>query len=176
MADNIQELAVLDFPSQNYNQRFVVDIVKTTFDIPFYEPNHARKIAGNLPQGGVTTPFRPKPMGAIVKRRLINGFQYHSDCFLQKFVPEGRYSKRTLLPVSLFDILPPDWFGPVAAVSQFLNHLLNILFAESIRSVIIAAFGGCAFVCVELLVGGVINIFPQQISVEPREHAVFVVV
>ena len=114
-------------------------------------------------------------MGAIVKCRFIDGFQYHSDCFLQKFIPEGWNAKRTFLSIPLLDILPPNWLHFVSAVAQFLNQLLNILLTKTVRSIIVAAFGRCTFVCIELLVGGVINIFPQQISVEPREHAVFVV-
>ena len=68
-------------------------------------------------------------MGAIVKRRFINGFQYHSDCFLQKFILEGRYSKRTLLSVSLFNILPPDLGNPrvVLCIGKWrLSDMLSV--------------------------------------------------
>ena len=150
----------------------MVDIVKTTLDVSLDEPHYTSKLAGNLAQRRVTTSVRPKPVRVFVKCRFIDGFQNHSDCFLQELITKGRNPKGPLAPVFLLDIFPSDRFYLITAVFQVLNQFLYILFAESVGGIVVCAFGQRSPVCVELLVGGVINVLAQQVSVEPREYAV----
>ena len=123
----------------------------------------------------MTASSRAEPMGVAVKYRLIDGFQNHSDYLLQKLVLKRRDAQRPQFAVPLWDVFPPGGAGLIGSIFQGLDHILHIPIAESVCGIIIDTPGCCALVCIELLIGGEINIFPKQISVEPREYAVWMI-
>ena len=83
LSNEIQKFTVLNLLRQQINQYLVVDVVEATRNVAFDKPNDTRKVFLDLAQCRVAAPVRPKPMRVTIEHRLINGFQNHSNSFLQ---------------------------------------------------------------------------------------------
>ena len=74
LANDVQKTTVLDFPAQNLNQFFVIDVIKTTLYIALDKPDHACEVRRNLTECGMTAFARSETVGVAVKDRFIDSF------------------------------------------------------------------------------------------------------
>lgn len=74
LANDVQKTTVLDFPAQNINQFFVIDVIKTTLYIALDKPDHACEVRRNLTECGMTAFTRSETLGVAVKDRFIDSF------------------------------------------------------------------------------------------------------
>jgi len=116
LANDVQKTTVFDFPAQNFNQFFVIDVIKTTLYIALDKPDHACEVRRNLTQCGMTAFARSETVGMTVKDRFIDSFQNHSDNFLQEFVTERRDTQRAEFSIFLWNILTPYRISLVGSV------------------------------------------------------------
>jgi hypothetical protein len=103
----------------------VVDGIKITLNIDFQNPATSES-HHLLPQslqhlmGG--SPWA-KPVGAVKKVLLINGFDHHGNRALQHFILKGGHAKGTYGSPLLFGhIRPPDWGRDVGASFQAVHQ------------------------------------------------------
>ena len=173
--NQLYELGILDFRIDNIYQRLMVDIVKAAFDISFHEPNRSVKLMLEILECRMTASVRSEPIRKFAEYRLIYRFQYHTENLLHKLVRERWQSQGTGFAVCLGNVGTACRIGTVGTIRQALDNGAYFLSREAVCRIIVNALGRRALICVQLLVGHIINVLTEQISVQPCEYFLLVV-
>ena len=75
----------------------MIDVIKTTLYVALNKPDHTCEVRRKLTECGMAAFTRPETVGMAVKGWFVDGFQNHSDNFLQELVTERRDTQRTEL-------------------------------------------------------------------------------
>src|SRR5215210_5312018 len=104
----------MNVSGQNRQEDVVVDVVETTTNVAFNEPDRAAKTALDAGQSAMAATPRTEPVRTVPKAWFVVGIEEHAQCLLNQPVGKVRDTERTCFAVSLWDVDAPNGVKAIA--------------------------------------------------------------
>jgi len=133
LADQPKQPVIVDLLAQRRKRDLMVKPVEALGDVALDKPARPGPGLRHLAQCGVATPAGPVTVGMLGELRLVVRLQQQAQHFAEQLVRPRWQTKRPLLPVLLWDVVPPDGLEPVALVTQRVDDALDLAQRHAVR-------------------------------------------
>ena len=105
-------------------------------------------------------------VGVLGELRLVVRLQQQADHFADELVRPRWQTQRPLLPVLLWDVVPPDRSKPVALVTQRVDDALDLAQGHAVRGFRVGSGGHRSLVGVDAPVGQQVQLRVEQLPIQ----------
>ncbi len=140
---------------------------ETVRDVALDDPRGAIPEVIDFLQRSMTPSIFSEPMRVFAELDVVKGIEDHANNLSKKFITPNGQAERALFPVPFWYRDPFCWCPLIALMSECFNDRIDLVKRHSINRVVVDAFGGCAFISVNLPICGQIQILVKQLSIHP---------